>query len=228
MSTQSNDFPTKTEMMQTIESGTWARENGVYHSILPYGYRKHNPIETLCGIQTAFENMGEYAQSYWLRDLPKHGGPTLRPNQQERLLHFAGSWAWTGWDTTSSQRYCNPKYTHDEYPVIEDEERRLWLINKTSDLPMWGPKKWGVCFGVSARHARRIRDKLYGEHHPDKHFPTLARTVETLNKWGYSYTTLAKALDYTPQGLRKMRNNHASDFRPPSNPYDGSLIDQNL
>jgi len=213
------EYRSRTALMQKIASEEWANEHGLYHSILPYGYRKQNPIDILTAFQQTFASLGKYSQSYWLDDVKKHSGYRINPNQRDRLLHWSGSWAWTGWDTTSSHRYCNPRYVHNEYQPIEDTDRREWLIRQTNGMPQWGPTKLGHAFGVTSRHAQRLRNNVLDSYDRQKNRERFTRTIKTINHWGVKWKDIAFAFGYTTDTLRKrFRKEYAQDFTPPENP----------
>jgi len=216
------EWRSRTQKDQLIQSGTWADKHGIFHALMPYGYRKQSPIEALHAFQATFDRLGKFKQTFCMKDVRDTQRLNLNPNQYLEILHFAGSWACKRYNSTNKTVYANPHYTHNKYPHVTEHEQRVELINRTHTIPFWNGEKWADAFGLSRSQADRIRREKLGKL-PDGYqrhdMATWARTIKTLTRWGHTYEELSDLFPYTKRALEGQVARNAAEYRVPSNPY---------
>lgn len=217
MSTDSYSSTTRRKHLQT---GEWAETEGLFHELLPYGYRESNPLEILTALRETYESLGNYKQLWQSSHVVDETGLSVSPRQYRRLILFSGAWPVYTHREGNPHSYANPLYTHEKYPAINDTARRKELLAQTVDIPHWTDSRLGQAFGITKHGARKYRlrhgDSIDGHYNQ---LDRLARTVKTINHWGYTYKEIGEALPYKWKTLHKQVENLAQDYTPPSNPY---------
>lgn len=214
------DSYSSTTRRKQLQTGEWAETEGLFHELLPYGYRQTNPIEVLQAFRDTFRKYGKYKQLLQASHFREHVGLDLRRGKALEQIYWAGSWPVYTHRNNNPYSYANPFYVHETYPPVEEGRRDVMLEN-IYEIPYWTDRKTALAWGVhntSVRDYRNRRSYEYGKaktHNLEK----FARTLKTINSWGWTYVELNKCFPYSAPTLRRQVSRHAQDYTPPSNPY---------
>jgi hypothetical protein len=214
------DNLSRNQIRNDLQSGDWAEDHGLFHDLLPYGYRDTNPIESLKAFQSTFKAVGEYKQLLQASHFRKHAGLDLRRGKALDQVHWAGSWPVYTHRSSNPYSYANPLYVHNTYPPVE-ESRRERMLQEIYEIPYWKDSKLATAWGIQVPGAQAYRRRR-GYHYEKRGAHNLkkwGRTLKTLNQWRYTYSELAEVFPYHSDVLSTHVSRHAGDFNPPTNPY---------
>jgi transposase-like protein len=206
--------------------GEWIAEYDLIGALVPFAYRKRDPIEQLTEIRDGLDALPRTAATFTSDGIlgdeeTFHRGfsASTHLTTMYRLCRaFKCGSTSTGW------RWANPEYVHGS---VHREpwgslSERVWFAKRAARLGTIEVADLARRFGTSASSLRgQFADAgLSWEQRRNHGRRRLARTADTIVAWsGRSYADLARALGVTPRQLRWWREQYLrDDWSPPADP----------
>lgn len=214
---------------RTLNHIAWAEQEGLLAGLLPFNENDFDPVETLLAIRTVIEDTIHTTPNIYVTDVTEITGdsPSGLVSNLEPLFEYHGSWqrAPENQKETGPTRFVNPTYIHlDSLPETDydtDEETRVEVSRRLVRFGMVTQDYLATRFNMSERSVQRLlkRNDIPWVEWKREGLTRLAKTVETIHKWGYQYQTIAEAFDMSERRLRTFRSDYVpNDWEPPADP----------
>jgi len=161
-------------------------------ALLPFDCRATDSFEQFCAIAAAIDDLRPTIATFRLTDLEPPGDAFARIEQRPTgagvvptQLHMLGAWEYR--DTSSGQRWTNPRYCHDhpwQTSQCSPAERRE-ILRDAASLGVLDRRDVAPRFGITAGSLRQwiSRKDVAWEARRYQGRQRLARTVYTIYKW---------------------------------------------